>query len=227
VQPGGTINALVGTEITSLDPARSGGGVGGGDSQRLFALYDALLYQDPTTGAIIPQTLVSMTTSDAVTWTLKIKAGIKFSDGLPYDAAAIKYNWDRAADGSVPSSPNGPIVKTFTSAVVDATTLSLKLTTGANGQFPRTLSANQSMSAIASPQALKAANNNQAVYDGAPVGAGPFMFKEWVRDSKITLVRNPNYWNAPRPYVDQLVFRPIVDESQRANTFKAGNANHE
>ena len=42
VEPGGTVNALVAVEITSLDPARSGGGVGGGDYLRLFALYDAL-----------------------------------------------------------------------------------------------------------------------------------------------------------------------------------------
>ena len=223
VQSGGNMNALVGTEITSLDPARSGGGVGGGDSQRLFALYDALLYQDPNTGGVVPQTLTSMTTTDALTWTLKIKPTIKFSDGSAYDATAIKYNWDRAADGSVPSSPNGPIVKTFTSTVVDAQTLTIKLAS-INGQFPRTLSANQSMSSIASPAALKASGNNQASYDNAPVGAGPFTMKEWVRDSKITFVRNPTYWNAPRPYLDQLIFRPIVEESQRANTFKSGDA---
>jgi peptide/nickel transport system substrate-binding protein len=220
VQPGGIINALVTTEITSLDPARSGGGVGGGDSHRLFALYDALLYQDPSSGGIIPQTLVSMTSTDAVTWTLKVKPGIKFTDNTAYDAAAIKFNWDRAL--TVASSPNGPIVKTFTSTVVDPLTLSVKLNQP-NGQFPRTLSANQSMSAIASPAALQARGDNQSNYDSAPVGAGPFIMKEWIRDSKMTFVRNPNYWNSPRPYVDQVIFRPIVDESQRENTFKSGD----
>jgi peptide/nickel transport system substrate-binding protein len=58
-----------------------------------------------------------------------------------------------------------------------------------------------------------------------PVGAGPFLLKDWVRNSTMTFVRNPNYWNAPRPYVDQVIFRPIADEQQRINSFKAGEAN--
>ena len=40
----------------------------------------------------------------------------------------------------------------------------------------------------------------------------------------MTMVRNPSYWNAPRPYVDSLTFRPVIDENQRANSFKAGEA---
>src|SRR6185436_17954587 len=45
----------------------------------------------------------------------------------------------------------------------------------------------------------------------------------WVRDSQMVLVRNPTYWNAPLPYLDQLILKPIVDETQRRNTFCAGS----
>ena len=42
-----------------------------------------------------------------------------------------------------------------------------------------------------------------------PVGTGPFVFKEWVKGSHITVERNPNYWEAGKPYLDRIVFRDI------------------
>lgn len=55
-----------------------------------------------------------------------------------------------------------------------------------------------------------------------PVGAGPFVLERWVRDDRMVLVRNENYWNAPLPMLDELIFRVIVDGPQRANTFEQG-----
>src|SRR5262249_31439361 len=74
---------------------------------------------------------------------------------------------------------------------------------------------------IGSPQAIQQMGTG---FTNAPVGAGPFLLKSWLRDSQMTLVRNPAYWDAPRPYVDQVIMKPVIDESQRVNTFVAGQA---
>jgi peptide/nickel transport system substrate-binding protein len=56
----------------------------------------------------------------------------------------------------------------------------------------------------------------------APIGTGPFMFKEWVRGSYVSYVRNPNYWDAPKPYLDALLVRIIPDGAARAVAFETG-----
>jgi peptide/nickel transport system substrate-binding protein len=75
---------------------------------------------------------------------------------------------------------------------------------------------------IASPTALKADPVN---FGAHPVGAGPFLMKDWVRDSQYTLVRNPNYWEKGRPYLDTVTVNIVLDATAAYNTFKSGAAN--
>ena len=56
----------------------------------------------------------------------------------------------------------------------------------------------------------------------APIGTGPFKFKEWQRGSHIMLVRNDEYWDKPKPYLDALIFRIIPDGSARAVALESG-----
>jgi peptide/nickel transport system substrate-binding protein len=216
VQPGGTLTALMPSDGNGFDPTKATGNAVGGDMQRMFAVYDALIYQDPRTGNAIPETAESMTTADAKVWLLKIRAGIRFSDGTPYDAAAVKLNWDRHADPKN-GSPWAATLKTMTYDIVDPLTLRITLAQP-SGQFPRIVS--REFSYIASPVGLAAA---QAASNDKPVGAGPFVLKSWTPGSQMVLDRNPSYWNAPRPYVDHLVFKVVTDEAQRTAALRAGD----
>jgi peptide/nickel transport system substrate-binding protein len=56
----------------------------------------------------------------------------------------------------------------------------------------------------------------------APIGTGPFVFKEWVKGSHIILDRNPNYWDAGKPYLDRIVVRFIADQAARSAAFETG-----
>lgn len=56
----------------------------------------------------------------------------------------------------------------------------------------------------------------------APIGTGPFMFKEWVLGNYVSYVRNPNYWDAPKPYLEALLVRVIPDGAARAVAFETG-----
>ena len=56
----------------------------------------------------------------------------------------------------------------------------------------------------------------------APIGTGPFVFKEWVRGSHVIYERNPDYWDKPKPYLDRLVVRFIPDAAARTAAFESG-----
>ena len=110
--------------------------------------------------------------------------------------------------------------KTLAFRVLDPITIEITLN-AANSQFPRIVS--RQLGFIASPAALQAAGGQDAYNATKPVGAGPFLLQSWSRDNQMVLVRNPYYWNAPRPYLDSLVFRVMSDPAQqRENALKAG-----
>jgi peptide/nickel transport system substrate-binding protein len=221
-QPGGALTVLMNFEGHGFDPTL-GTGSATVDSTRMFALYDALIYQDPPSGGVVPEIAQSFTTSDAKVWTLKIRPNIKFTDGTAYDADAVKFNWDRHADPANASPTVAGTLKTLSYQVVDPLTLRVTLNS-ANGQFPRIVS--RQLSYIASPTAITKAGS-QTAFNSNPVGAGPFTLKNWVRDSITVMVRNPSYWNAPKPYIDTLTFKVVVDESQRKSSMQAGEADVE
>ncbi len=56
----------------------------------------------------------------------------------------------------------------------------------------------------------------------APIGTGPFVFKEWVQGSHILYERNPDYWDPGKPYLDRIVVRFIADANARAVALETG-----
>jgi peptide/nickel transport system substrate-binding protein len=203
------------SEISTLDPALLRVGAPLSQGQPLIALFDAIVYED-TTGAITPGTAQSLTSSDATTWLLKVRPNVTFTDGTAYDANAVKFNWQRILDPATASPNRGAASVISGMDVVDPLTLKITLS-GPFGQFPRAVARN--MAAVGSPKAIQA---NPSAFGSSPVGAGPFSLKSWVRDSAMTMARNPNYWDAPRPYLDQLIIRPLPDNAQRTNALLAG-----
>src|SRR5262249_12531733 len=153
-------------------------------------MFDDLVINNAQTGQVDPGTAESLTSSDGVTWNLKLRSGIKFTDGTNYDAAAVKFNWDRHADPAN-RSPQLGNVTAMTYYVTDPLTLKLALKQQ-NNQLPRLLA--RALGYIGSPKAL---TDRGTGFMANPVGAGPFMLKDWTRDSQMTLVRNPSYWNRP------------------------------
>ncbi|MBW8825805.1 MAG: ABC transporter substrate-binding protein [Acidobacteria bacterium] len=217
-KPGGTITYLNTFEQPSLDPAAVSAVNPTSGAVMASAVFDQLVYVDAKSGDVLPGLAKSLTSTDAKVWTLKMRPGVKFTDGTPVDAAAVKYNWARMADPAN-KSPNLTTAASIKDMqVVDPQTLQVTLVSR-NGQFPR-LIASAGITFVGSPTALQADPD----FRNNPVGAGPFMLKEWVHDDHLTLVRNPNYWDAPRPYVDKLVLKLMSDPAQRYNTFIAGQA---
>jgi peptide/nickel transport system substrate-binding protein len=218
VQPGGTLTYLKVSDGVGLDLTKIANS-GNSDGPSAFMIYDMLVYSNPDTGGVDPETAQTLTSSDGLVWTLKLKPNIKFSDGTPYDAAAVKFNYLRLADPANAATRALQAQLIATMDVIDPLTLKMTLK-APNAVFPESMAL---IPFIGSPTAIQ--KEGADAFNSAPIGAGPFVLQSWVRDSQMVLVRNPNYWNAPLPYLDRVIIKPIGDESQRINSFKTGEAN--
>jgi peptide/nickel transport system substrate-binding protein len=218
-QTGGTLTTMTGYSTKSFDPIELTSPANtGGDGPAAFLVYGALLKHDFINGVINPGLAESLESDDGVTWTLKLREDLTFTDDTPLDAEAVRFNWQRAADPAS-KSPGAAVSKQITRYnVVDDQTLEVTLA-AKNNRF--NWSAAQYLGLIASPTAIQAKG---AQYGSAPVGAGPFTVSEFVRDDHITYEKNPDYYEAPKPYLDRVILRFNADQNQHVNALLAGQA---
>ncbi|MFF2846338.1 ABC transporter substrate-binding protein [Streptomyces sp. NPDC058001] len=216
---GGTARVLQITEPRNLDPAV----MGNAWAVNAFlgnALYGTLMVNDPDTGAVHFRMAKSFVTRDGgATFELKLRPGLTFSDGSPLNAEAVKVNWDRIKVPETGSSAREEASVIASTKVVDATTLKVTMVSPVPNYAQAVLST--SMNWIASPKALKSTRQQ---FDARPIGAGPFTLKSWTRQDTIELVKNPGYWDAPKPYLDRITLRTANDSTQRVNTLTSGGA---
>ena len=217
-QKGGTLTIIYQNEVTSLDPTATTTASGAG-ALPYYAIYDALFTLSAGTGAVTPKIGLSLTPNSSQTvWTLTLRPGVKFSDGTPYDAAAVEFNWarDKAPTSAVVSAAS--MIKSMT--VVSPTTLQVTLV-APDSSFNRTVA--QQLLFIASPAAIK---KEGASFGTHPVGAGPFILNSWVRNSQKSFTANPGYYQPGLPYLSKLAIDIIPDSSQGITALKTGQGNY-
>jgi peptide/nickel transport system substrate-binding protein len=188
--------------------------VAGGGNTVAMAIFDTLTVVDGE-GNFVPYLAESIEPNDDNTvWTIVVREGIEFSDSTPLDAAAIEDNFTRMNDAGRPIEPG------FTTEVVDEMTIDVTFP-APYGPFPAAMSSPYAW--IASPTAM--AEMTEEEFDENPVGTGPYVISEWVRDDHLTVTRNPNYWRAGEglPYYDEIEFRPIIEDSARLAALEAGD----
>ncbi len=212
---GGSLTMALVADSRGLDPF-SASLSSATDYTRMNTLYDQLLWVEPGGSTVKPKIAESFTTSDGgTTWTLKIRPDVKFSDGTPFDAEAVKFTWERHADPAQ-RSPYGSSMRGVTTQVVDPLTLTVTLAQP-NTRFDQIVSAQ--LGYIVSPTAYRA---DPQGFARKPVGAGPFTLKEWVQGDHQTYVRNPGYWQQGKPKLDQLTIRIVGDQTQAFNAVSTG-----
>lgn len=215
---GGEATILLFSEIATLDPVKMTA-AGGSDGTRGYPLYGGLLITNPETYEAEPQLAESFEPNDDFTiWTLKIKPEIVMSDGTPYDAAAVKANWERAKDVANRSPSFTTLFPVQNMEVTDPLTLTVTLEKP-NAHFDKAIS-RVGANYIASAKALA----DKTDLTSTAIGAGPYRLKEWRRDDRMVLEKNPDWKGGEGPYLDTITLRIAGDEDQRVDTFATGDA---
>jgi peptide/nickel transport system substrate-binding protein len=163
------------------------------------------------------------TRNEGRTFIIRLRPGMTFSDGTAFDAAAVKFNIDRALKSPCACSPhNWPWVAEESARVSmpDDHTVELNFSQP-YGPLLNSITVSN-INWIASPTALKAMGEDE--FKIRPVGAGPFRVISNQLSSRLVLERNPNYWQVGRPYLDRLVFQSIGSEQAGLQAVVAGDA---
>ena len=165
---------------------------------------------------IVPQLALSHETSaDGRTVTIRLRPGVKFHDGEPFDAEAAKFSLDRhlTTQGSFRRAEIAQIEKVD---VVDPLTIRLSLKAPFS---PLMAQLTDRAGMMVSPKAAKALGDK---FGTAPVCAGPYRFSERVAQDRIVVDRFPDYWDKARVTIDRIVYRPIQDSTVRLANLKSG-----
>lgn len=214
---GGTLVFGRGGDSTSLDPAVTTEGEAFKVTKNI---YETLIEFGEQDTEIHPGLAESWEEApDGLKHTLKLRKGVKFHDGTDFNAEAVVFNFERWKAGNKEqfyyyNSQFGDVIKEV--KAVDEHTVEFTL-----NRILAPFYKNLAMSpfGIASPAAIEKHGDK---FIENPVGTGPFKFKEWKRNDKVTLVKNEDYWEKGLPKLDEVIFRVIPENSARLNALNTG-----
>jgi ABC-type transport system substrate-binding protein len=211
---GGTIIYAAGADPDRLDPANAESNPSEAVNRMM---YENLVKFDEKL-KIVPGLATKWEPSkDGLTWTFFLRKGVKFHDGTPFNAEAVKVFIERMIGPEKPSRAGlyTPFVKSV--EVVNDDTVKIHL----KAPFAFFLNnLGHSASGIISPTALKTLGKDIA---RKAVGTGPFKFVEWIHGDHLTMVRNDEYWGG-KPYLDKIIVKTVKEDSARVMMLQSGDA---
>jgi peptide/nickel transport system substrate-binding protein len=214
---GDTLRVAIGIDPDTLDPAAQTTTT----SAQIVDMMVETLVKVNEKGAVDPLLATKWeSSSDGLTWTFTLRQGIKFQDGTPFNAAAVKFSIDRLLNPStfraLPGVLGGKTGIDHTDVVDDShVKFTLKTPLAA---FLAAMT--QTGTAIISPASVNVAPNTPARVI-QPVGTGPYKFSERVSADHITLVKSSDYWNTKANY-DTQIFKIVPEAASREALVKSG-----
>lgn len=189
-----------------------------------FSLFDPLFYVDPegkfvaALAAEVPTVENGGISADGLTWKVKLREGVKWHDGAPFTAEDVKATFELLVNPDFRSwrKTGHDLIRDL--KVVSPTEITWRMEK-AFAPYPSILA-----STFITPKHLMSASAdpNNAPFNNAPVGTGPFKWVERVAGDHITLEANADYF-AEGPYVERLIYKYIPDLNVMYTQFKAGD----
>jgi peptide/nickel transport system substrate-binding protein len=194
--------ALQGNPDT-LDPHKTAGTL---TFQTLKSIYDTLVEPDPT-GKLVPALAEKwVISSDGLTWTFTLRRGVKFHNGDTLSSADVKATFERLMKEETASPKRADYKAIIAVEAPDSATVVFKLS---QPYSPLLATLASGWSAIL-PKSLIDAGHDFA---NQPVGTGPYRLVEWVRDSRVVLEKNPEYWMKGLPKLDGVNINIITEQT--------------
>ncbi|MDR1709018.1 MAG: glutathione ABC transporter substrate-binding protein GsiB [Candidatus Accumulibacter sp.] len=156
--------------------------------------------------------------ADGLTYTIKLKSGIKFHDGTDFNAAAVKANFDRVTNPDNKLKRYGLFNRIAKTEAIDAATVKFTLKEPFS-PFINVLA--HPSGVIISPAAMQKYGKDIAFN---PVGTGPFTFVEWKQTDYLKVKKFDGFWQKGLPKVDTLTWKPVIDNNTRATVMQTGEA---
>jgi peptide/nickel transport system substrate-binding protein len=200
-------------DIVSLDPARRVDTLTGIVQRHI---YSPVLSRMPDM-SVGPGVAIKHERVSPTKWKLTLREGMKFTNGEPVDAEAVRYTIARLNAEETKSPIRSFFVNLVKVEVVSPTVVTIE-TSGPDALFEARMTNLQ----LVPP---KYTAEKGAAFNEAPVGSGPYVFERWKRNEEIVLTANPNYGGPDKPKFKRLVFRPIPEELARISAVKTGAAN--
>lgn len=204
---GGTLTIGTEKDPQGLDPHKD---VAKEGINVLPQIYDGLLNINDE-GNVIPGLCESMPSQpDPVTYVFALRKGVKFHNGADFDAQDVKFSFDRLMNKDI-----SMYWKTYQGLIKTVEILDpykVKVTLNAPNitfldmlaKFPET-------------HIVPRGSGSDITQ---PIGTGPFKFKEWIKDDRLTFVRNEAYWEKGLPYLDQIIYKPFPEPTTRVINLK-------
>lgn len=219
---GGTLTVGIQTPPDSLDPDEAPAAE---DYRVMREIFDSLLYLTPK-GVLKPWLATSWSMSNGgKTYTFKLRQGVKFQDGTPFNGAAVCYNFDRIVSPAEASRYAISLLGPYQScSAPNPTTAVVNFKTAYS---PFLVEAASAFMGMVSPTAAKQEGPQQFMLH--PVGSGPFSFVSYTLNSQIVLKRNPDYNWAPSvmkhqgpAYLKGIIFKIVPDDTTRIGSVQSG-----
>ena len=208
--PKQTLKVGIGTDITTFDMKIFDST---NDLKSARLIFEPLIELDPEAlDNYLPVLATSWEQKDATTWIFNLREGVKFTDGTPFNAAAVKFTLEGLIDALKTKRFNGMISIVN---IIDDYKVEIKL------KEPRSnfmTGLTQPSSGIVSPTAV--AKYGEEWFKN-PVGTGLFKLDEWLPGTHISYIRNDDYWGTPAK-LEKLYLIPIANESTRVMALKSG-----
>jgi peptide/nickel transport system substrate-binding protein len=180
-------------------------------------IFQQLYTVSPDGKSVVPQLATGYkVSSDKKTYTFTLRQGVKFSNGQPMTSKDVKFSIDQNTKASQGWGFINTAIKSVSAPSPDTVVVHLKypwaplladLSIFANGIIPDNY-----------------AGQSETAFYNAPIGTGPFKWDVWHKGQSLTLVKNPNYWEKGKPYLDSITWTDVASDNTRQQQLQGGQA---
>ncbi|MFQ5790228.1 MAG: ABC transporter substrate-binding protein, partial [Acidobacteriota bacterium] len=215
-RPKDTLVFASSADATTLDPHNT---TDSQSDQVVWMVYNALLRFDEEMNIVGDLAEDWVVADDGTTWTFRLRQGVRFHDGTPFDAEAVKRNFERVLNPEENHKRRALFSALDRVEVMDAYTVRI-VTKYPFGAFEPTMA--HVSATIVNPTVAEKYGKQFGLSAEATSGTGPYKVVRWKKDLEIVLERNDDYWGNPGK-LRRVIYRPIPEAASRVIALEAGD----